>query len=95
MILTIILFAFSAVILYFIALAPKEKRFEIAGNSQGTYLSQTMFNILRFQNPDYSDAYFEQSVPFNKRGEYAKGFQLLDKAVELEPLKHLGLPRLA
>ncbi|QNK78286.1 tetratricopeptide repeat protein [Winogradskyella sp. PAMC22761] len=87
---TILLFAFSIVILYFTALAPKERRFKIAEHSQGLYLSQSMFEILKFQNPDYSDVYFEQSVAFNKRGEYAKGFELLDKAVELDPKLHLG-----
>ncbi len=87
---TILLFAFSIVIIYFIALAPKEKRFKIAEHSQGAYLSQTMFDILKFQYPNYSDAYFEQSVAFNKRGEYAKGFELLDKAVQLDPKLHLG-----
>jgi tetratricopeptide (TPR) repeat protein len=87
---TILLFAFSIVIVYFIALAPKERRFKIAEHSQGLYLSQSMFDILKLQNPDYSDVYFEQSVAFNKRGEYAKGFELLDKAVELDPKLHLG-----
>ncbi len=87
---TILLFAFLIVILYFIALAPKEKRFKIAENYQGLYFSQSMFNILKSQNPDYSDVYFEQSVAFNKIGEYAKGFELLNKAVELDPKLHLG-----
>lgn len=87
---TILLFAFSIIILYFIVLAPKEERFKIAEDSQGFYLSQSMFDILKLQNPDYSDVYFEQSVAFNKRGDYAKGFELLDKAVELDPKLHLG-----
>jgi len=87
---TILLFAFSIVILYFTVFSSKEKRFKMAEHSQGLYLSQTMFDILKFQHPDYSDAYFEQSVAFNKRGEYAKGFELLDKAIELDPKLHLG-----
>ena len=87
---TILFFAISIVIIYFTALSPKEKRFKMAEHSQGLYLSQTMFNILKFQHSDYSDVYFEQSVAFNKRGEYAKGFELLNKAVELEPESHLG-----
>ncbi len=87
---TILLFAYSIAIIYLIALAPKEKRFKIAEHSQGFYLSQTMFDILIFQNANYSDAYFEKSVAFNKRGEYAKGFELLDKAVKLDPKLHLG-----
>ncbi|PCH75940.1 MAG: pilus assembly protein PilF [Flavobacteriaceae bacterium] len=53
-------------------------------------LSQTMFKVLTFQYPAYSDAYFEQSVPFNKRGDFATGFDLLNKAVALDPTGHLG-----
>ena len=88
--LTIVFFSYTLFVLYFLVLAPKEKRFKIAGHQQGVYLSQTMFNILTYQNPNYSDAYFEQSVPFNKRGDFATGFQLLNKAVELDPSLHLG-----
>ena len=72
------------------ALSPKEERFKIAEYSQGSYFSQTMFEILKFQHSDYSKVYVEQSVAFNKRGEYAKGFDLLDKGVELDPELHLG-----
>ena len=68
----------------------KEKRFNIAGNMQGYGLSQAMFTILNWQHPNYSDPYFERSVAFNKRGDYATGFQFLDKAVELDPVRHLG-----
>lgn len=89
-ILTIVFFGYTIFVGYIMFLSPKEKRFESAGNMQGVQLSQTMFDVLTFQNPDYSDAYFEQSVPFNKRGDFAKGFQLLDKAVELNPRLHLG-----
>lgn len=57
---------------------------------QGVGFSQSMFAILNWQHPDYSDAFFERSVPFNKRGEYYTGFYYLNKAVDLEPKKHLG-----
>lgn len=90
MILTLLFFSYSIVILFLLFLSPKEKRFKIAGNSQGINLSQTMFNALTFQYPDYSDAYFEQSVPFNKRGDFSKGFKLLNRAVEINPSLHLG-----
>ena len=89
-ILTILFFSYTIVIIYLIAFLPKEQRFKFAEHSQGLYLSQTMFDILIFQNPNYSDAYFEKSVAFNKRGDYAKGFELLNKAVELDPKLHLG-----
>lgn len=37
-----------------------------------------------------SDAWMERSVSFNKAGDFNQGFEYLDKAVELEPSKHLG-----
>lgn len=49
-----------------------------------------MFEILKYQDPSNHQIYFEQSVPYNKRGYYKQGFQLLDKAVELDPKMHLG-----
>ena len=39
---------------------------------------------------DNSDAWMERSVSFNKAGDFKKGFEYLDKAVELEPESHLG-----
>ncbi|MCF6295795.1 MAG: tetratricopeptide repeat protein [Flavobacteriaceae bacterium] len=87
---TVLFLAYTIVILYFLFFSPKEERFIIAENKQGVYLSQSMFNILTFQHPDFSDTYFEQSVSFNKRGDFSKGFQLLNKAVEIDPKLHLG-----
>jgi len=81
---------FSIVVVYQLFFWPKEKRFQFAGHMQGVGLSQSMFAILNWQHPDYSDAFFERSVPFNKRGEYYTGFHYLNKAVDLEPKKHLG-----
>lgn len=75
---------------YLFLLAPKEKRFSFAEHSQGSYLSQKIFDILIFQYPNYSNAYFEKSVAYNKRGDYKKGFELLNKAVEIAPKDHLG-----
>ncbi len=77
-------------IFYTLFFMPKEKRFVYAENLQGLFFSQKVFDILISQYPNYSDAYFEKSVAFNKRGNYEKGFGLLDKAVELDPKSHLG-----
>ena len=41
-------------------------------------------------NQNNSDAWMERSVMINKSGDFNKGFEYLDKAVELEPEKHLG-----
>jgi len=57
---------------------------------QGMGLSQSMFEILNWQYPEYSDPFFERSVAFNKRGDYYTGFVYLNQAVNLEPKKHLG-----
>ena len=75
---------------YFFLFSSKDKRYSFAEHSQGLYMSQKLFDILIFQNPEDSNSYFEKSVAFNKRGEYAEGFRLLDKAVELNPDWHLG-----
>ena len=39
---------------------------------------------------DNSDAWMERSVSFNKGGDFKKGFEYLNKAVELNPSSHLG-----
>ncbi|MEQ8548667.1 MAG: tetratricopeptide repeat protein [Cyclobacteriaceae bacterium] len=41
-------------------------------------------------DPENSDAWMERSVSFNKAGDFKKGFEFLDKAVELNPSLHLG-----
>ncbi len=37
-----------------------------------------------------SDAWMERSVSFNKAGDFEKGFEYLNKAVEIDPELHLG-----
>jgi len=39
---------------------------------------------------DNSDAWMERSVSLNKAGDFNQGFEYLDKAVVLDPQKHLG-----
>lgn len=41
-------------------------------------------------DPYNSDAWMERSVSFNKAGDFNKGFEYLNKAVELNPSSHLG-----
>ena len=85
-----ILTILSALIIYFLFFSPLERRFDLAAHMQGGYLSQSIFEILKFQDPSNDEIYFEQSVPFNKRGDHQKAYSLLDKAVELNPKMHLG-----
>ncbi|MFS4467634.1 tetratricopeptide repeat protein [Maribacter sp. 2210JD10-5] len=62
----------------------------MAEHMQGSLLSQQVFDLLKAQYPDYSNAYFEQSVAFNKYGNHARGFELLNQSVEIDPVLHLG-----
>lgn len=56
---------------------------------QGSKQSQILFDsILKFY-PKYDWAYKEKSIPFFKRGFVIKGLQILNKAVELKPERHL------
>lgn len=80
----------SLVVASFLLFGPKEDRFHIAESMQGNLFSQKLFDLLKFQYPNYSEVYFEQSVAFNKYGSHAKGFALLDQAVALDPSLHLG-----
>ncbi len=89
-VLAIVLTVYSLIIIFLLFFAPKEQRFQIAGNIQGAGLSQSMFEVLNWQHPEYSDPFFERSVAFNKRGDYQTGFAYLNEAVNLEPKKHLG-----
>lgn len=41
-------------------------------------------------NQNNSNAWMERSVSFNKAGDFEKGFEYLNKAVELNPKLHLG-----
>ena len=86
----ILLTTYSIVIIFMLFFSASKERYFIASHMQGSYLSQSMFDILKFQDPENAEIPFEQSIPFNKRGEYAQGFQLLDAAVEKDPLAHLG-----
>ncbi|GAA4311898.1 tetratricopeptide repeat protein [Pontixanthobacter gangjinensis] len=88
--LAILLSLYSLLIVYSLFFYSSAERFDIAAHMQGGYLSQSMFEILKFQEPENDEIYFEQSVPFNKRGDHATGFAILNKAVELNPKVHLG-----
>jgi len=57
--------------------------------------SNLMVNALQYEkaieyDQDNSDAWMERSVSFNKAGDFKKGFEYLDKAVQLNPSLHLG-----
>jgi tetratricopeptide (TPR) repeat protein len=50
-----------------------------------------LYNKLILQKyPNAHEAYMNRSVAYNKTGEHAAGFALLNKAVELAPVQYLG-----
>ncbi len=57
--------------------------------SQGSKESQALFDKAIQIGPNYAWAYYEKSVPFFKRGMFAEGVSLINKAIELEPQNYL------
>jgi len=86
----VVFLGWSFFLLYLMFLQPQERRFTLAANNQGSEWSQSLFDYILERDPNYDRAYFEQSVPHNKRGDFFTGFTLLDKAVEMDPKAHLG-----
>lgn len=58
--------------------------------SQGTMQMDLYLKLISDFEPFNHEAYMGRSVPYNKRGEHATGFAMLNKAVELAPKEHLG-----
>jgi len=59
-------------------------------HQQGSYASQKHLSDAIELCPTLSNAYFEKSVAFLKRGKFIEWKELMDKAVELEPEQHLS-----
>lgn len=57
---------------------------------QGSYNSQRHLSDAIEMCPTLSNAYFEKSVAFLKRGKFIQWKELMDKAVELNPEHHLS-----
>ena len=57
---------------------------------QGTKASQLQFDKVIELCPSFDYAYFEKAVPYLKRGDFITWRKLIDKAVELNPVGHLG-----
>lgn len=56
---------------------------------QGSKESQLLFDEAIRVGPKYAWAYYEKSVPFFKRGLFAEGVSLINKAIELDPKNYL------
>ncbi|WP_396632891.1 tetratricopeptide repeat protein [Maribacter sp. R86514] len=57
---------------------------------QGSFASQKHLSDAIEMCPSLSNAYFEKSVAFLKRGMFVEWKELMDKAVELNPEQHLS-----
>jgi tetratricopeptide (TPR) repeat protein len=58
--------------------------------SQLTMQSDLYYKLFLEKYPNTHEAYMSRSIPYNKVGEHAIGFAMLNRAVELDPQQHLG-----
>ena len=72
------------------AIAKNLHKLETDSTEQGSPQSQALLDSAIKICLGYSTAYMEKSVAFNKTGDFYTGFLWLNKAVELDPLNHLG-----
>ncbi|WDF69188.1 tetratricopeptide repeat protein [Sphingobacterium oryzagri] len=86
----IIIFSTLAYFVHTYFTASYASRFRYAEQRQGSIKSDYIFSVLGWQYPSNGDVLQERSVAFNKRGMYARGFHLLDSAVQMDPISHLG-----
>jgi len=56
----------------------------------GCYIQQLYYDSALMFNPENDDVYYERATHKIVSGAYLDYFPLIDKAVELNPLKHLG-----
>lgn len=61
-----------------------------ASDDQGSKESQIQFDEAIALCPNFDWAYFEKSVPYVKRGEFLNWISLIDQAVKINPIAHLG-----
>lgn len=52
--------------------------------------SDLYYQLVLEKYPNTQEAYVSRSVPYNKAGDHATGFAMLNKAVELAPIENLG-----
>ena len=57
---------------------------------QLTVQSDLYYELVLEKYPNTHEAYMSRSVPYNKGGEHATGFAMLNRAVELAPIQNLG-----
>ncbi|MEM9338454.1 MAG: hypothetical protein AAGA66_06970 [Bacteroidota bacterium] len=57
---------------------------------QGNLRRQWLMEQAIKTDPSFAEAYMQQSISHNKRGDFSTGMALLEKAVELKPVRYLG-----
>ncbi len=62
----------------------------LTNSPQGSIQQDLYYKIYLDIYPNVAEAYMYRSVAYNKRGEHAVGFYYLNKAVDLDPIGHLG-----
>lgn len=58
--------------------------------SQLSLQSDLYYKLFIEKYPDTHEAHMSRSIPYNKTGEHAIGFEMLNNAVELAPAENLG-----
>lgn len=66
------------------------EKYNLASEYQGVFKSQEVFDEAIELCPDFSEIYSEKAVPYLKNGDFVTWKKLIDKAVKLDPKKHLG-----
>lgn len=90
LLITIPIFTISIVNIYPYLFSSNKIKFDLAGDTQGSYYSDFMFNRLLKSEPKNSKFWWESSVAYNKNGEFQEGMRRLNKANSLNPIDHLG-----
>ena len=89
----VVLISFSLALGYFNQSPPEKAEFwyQMRKNKrQGSVWKQWALKKSIQADSTFHKAYMQKSVAFNKRGQYHEGFKLLNKAVEISPVVHLG-----
>lgn len=90
LLITIPIFMVSSYFIYLSFFSSNETKFEFAGDTQGSYLSDYIFNQIIKSEPNNSKFWWESSVAYNKNGEFEEGMKRLSKAISLKPIDRLG-----
>jgi tetratricopeptide (TPR) repeat protein len=69
---------------------PQQVWDSLSAYPQLTMQCDLYYKLILERYPDTHTAYMSRSVAYNKTGEHATGFAMLNKAVELAPIHYLG-----